>query len=196
MRLIGLTGRSGSGKSTVGSIASEIGITVFDCDAIYREMTSKPTACLDAIRDAFGDETVRDGALYRPALREKVFSDPLLLQELNSITARFMAQEIKIRMRAIDAPMVILDAPTLFESGFDVFCDRILCVIASDETCIQRITKRDGIDESAARIRLTQQHSQAFFVEQCDIILYNEGDEAEFRKEALAVLLALQKGEI
>lgn len=196
MRLIGMTGRSGSGKSTVGSVALELGIPVLDCDAIYRELTSRPTELLYAIRDTFGDETVRDGALYRPALREKVFADQRELEKLNSLTARFMTCELKERLSLICAPLVILDAPTLFESGLDAICDCLLCVTASDDACIHRIELRDGIDYEAASLRLANQHSKIFFEDRCDIILYNDGERDSFRQEAFAVLTKLQRGEI
>ena len=191
MRLIGLTGRSGCGKTTVGQIARSMGIPVLDCDEIYREMTSSPSPCLHAIANAFGDETVRDGALYRPALRQKVFFDPNALQELNSITAQYMRPEIDSRIAEIDASIVLLDAPTLFQSGLDTACDLILCVIASDEVCIERIMKRDNIDDVSAKNRLENQYSNEFFIEHCDLVIYNENDRDVLCKDVYAVLHTL-----
>ncbi len=196
MRLIGMTGRSGAGKTTVGVCAKEMGIPVLDCDAIYRELTSGPSDCLRAIQKTFGEETVRFGALYRPALREKVFADREAMKQLHSITALFMARELRSRLEHIDASMVILDAPTLFESGLDAICHRLLCVISTDEFCLRRIIRRDRIGEADARARLAQQHSNAFLIEHCDIVLFNEGTEESFRTEAFTVLSALQKGGI
>ncbi len=196
MRLIGLTGRSGCGKTTVGAIARTMGIPVLDCDVIYREMTTSPSACLQAIAETFGTETVRDGTLYRPALREKVFSDPEALQKLNMLTAHYMRPEIESRLVSLNAPVVLLDAPTLFQSGLDSACDLILCVIASDETCIARIMQRDGIARDEANNRLANQFKNDFFIEHCDIVLYNEDDRDAFRDDASAVLNALRKGEI
>lgn len=196
MRLIGLTGRSGCGKTTVGAVAHALGIPVLDCDVIYREMTSSPSACLQAIAQAFGSQTVRGGTLYRPALREIVFSDPEALHTLDSITAAHMRPEIMARLAELDAPIVLLDAPTLFQSGLDAACDLILGVLASDETCIERIKKRDGIDCVAAKKRLENQYSNEFFIEHCDIVLYNENNEETFFNDAAEVLSALRKGEI
>lgn len=195
MRLIGLTGRSGSGKSTVGDCARAQGIPCLDCDAIYREVTSHPGACLTAIRDTFGADTVRDGALYRPALRQKVFSDPEAMRQLNALTAQYLSQEVLDRLQPLAKELAILDAPTLFACGMDVYCEQVLGVLAPDSLCIQRIMRRDGIDEAAARQRLAQQPSNAFFAQHCDVLLYNEGSEDAFRADAIAVLQALKTGE-
>ncbi len=191
MRLIGMTGRSGCGKTTVGEVARAMKIPVLDCDAIYREMTSAPSPCLVAIAQTFGNDTVRDGALYRPALRQKVFLDPEAMQKLNVLTAQYMKPEIERRLALEDAPIVLLDAPTLFQSGLDEMCDLVLGVIASDETCIQRIIKRDGIDLASAKQRLENQYPNAFFIERCDALLYNEGGVETFCKDAHEVLHAI-----
>jgi len=194
MRLIGLTGRSGCGKSTVGAVARKMEIPVLDCDEIYRQMTSAPSACLREIAQTLGKETVRDGALYRPVLRQIVFSDPDALHALNEITAKHMRPEIENRLAELDAPIALLDAPTLFQSGLHENCDLILGVISSDEQCISRIVKRDGIDRSAAQKRLEQQYTNEFFVEHCDIVLYNENDRETFQKDAEAFLNMLLSG--
>lgn len=196
-RLIGLTGRSGAGKSTAGDCAREAGIPVLDCDALYREMTSSPTDCLRAIGEAFGGEAIRGGALNRPFLREVVFSDREGLETLNRITAQYMEKELFRLFREEDAlrraPMVMLDAPTLFESGLNVLCDRILCVTAPEEVSVARICRRDGVDESAARTRLAKQHDDGFFSSRCDIVLRNDGSPEDFRRDVRGALERLQQ---
>lgn len=191
-RLIGLTGRSGAGKSTAGDCARELGIPVLDCDALYRQMTSSPTDCLRAIGETFGEEAVRGGVLNRPVLREKVFSDRDELKKLNAITAHYMEQEIRRLLETdpafCDGSEVLLDAPTLFESGLDAICERVLCVTAPEEDCVRRICLRDGIAPSAARTRLSQQHTDAFFAAHCDVVLHNDGTEEEFRKRVCDAL--------
>ncbi|MBR5263639.1 MAG: dephospho-CoA kinase [Clostridia bacterium] len=196
MRLIGLTGRSGCGKTTVGELAREKGFLVLDCDAIYKEITSSPGACLDAIRDTFGAETVCDGKLYRPALREKVFSDPLEMEKLNALTARYMGEEIRSRLANATEAQVLLDAPTLFQSGMDKKCDLIIGVLASDEDCIRRITARDGISAADAARRLAQQPSEEFYKKNCHVCLENRTDPVTFRRQAEQLLASLQKGEL
>lgn len=195
-RLIGLTGRSGAGKSTAGDSALALGIPVLDCDGIYRRLTSSPTDCLRAIGETFGEEAIRGETLNRPFLREKVFSDRGELEKLNRITAKYMEREL-LRLLREDAalrgaPMVILDAPTLFESGLDALCDRILCVTAPEADCVRRICRRDGIGEAAAYARLKQQRSDDFFASHCDVILRNEGTAEDFRSAAADAWKALQ----
>ncbi len=195
MRLIGLTGKSGSGKSTLCVCARSLGIPVLDCDAIYRELTDAPSDCLEAIRNTFGEQTVRDGALYRPALREMVYHNEAAMEQLNAITATYMKTEVFARLSELDAPLAILDAPTLFACGMDACCDVLLCVIAPEQDCVRRICKRDGISEQQAKLRLRQQPSDDFLIENCDLVLYNEGSQELFEADALALLNALRKGE-
>ena len=196
MRLIGLTGRSGCGKTTVGELAKTMGFLVLDCDAIYKEITSRPGACLDAIRDTFGFEVVREGKLYRPALREKVFSDQGEMEKLNALTARYMGEEIRSRLAKASEELVLLDAPTLFQSGMDQKCDLIIGVLASEEDCIRRITARDGISAADAARRLAQQPSEEFYKKNCHVCLENRTDPVTFRRQAEQLLASLQKGEL
>ena len=196
-RLIGLTGRSGAGKSTAGDCAREMGIPVLDCDALYRQMTSSPTECLCAIGETFGEEAVRGGTLNRPFLRETVFSDREAMGKLNRITATYMEKELfrlfqEETLR--NAPTVLLDAPTLFESGLNVLCDRILCVTAPEERAVERICRRDGIDETAARARLAQQKEEGFFASHCDVLLRNDGTPEDFREDVREALERLRRG--
>ncbi|MCH5184212.1 MAG: threonylcarbamoyl-AMP synthase [Oscillospiraceae bacterium] len=197
-RLIGLTGRSGTGKSTAGNCAREMGIPVLDCDELYRQMTASPTACLRAIGETFGEEAVRGGTLNRPFLRGTVFSDREAMEKLNRITAIYMEKELFRLFREEETlrnvPMVLLDAPTLFESGLNVLCDRILCVIAPEERAIERICRRDGIDETAARARLEQQKEDRFFASHCDILLRNDGTPEDFREDVREALERLRRG--
>lgn len=196
-RLIGLTGRSGAGKSTAGTCAREMGIPVLDCDELYRQMTASPTDCLRAIGDAFGKEAVRGGTLNRPFLRETVFSHREAMEKLNRITAHYMEKELFRLFREEEplrnAPMVLLDAPTLFESGLNVLCDRILCVTAPEEVSVARICRRDRIDEGAARARLARQHDDAFFAAHCDEVLRNDRSPEDFRADVRRALERLRE---
>lgn len=194
MRLIGLTGRSGSGKTTASEAAKELGYLVLDCDRVYAELTSQMTPCLRAIGETFGEDTVKDGKLYRPALREKVFSDPSAMEKLNALTARFVGEEIHVRTAASSAEYVLLDAPTLFQSGLDPLCDFIVAVVAPEEDCVSRIVSRDGISESEARRRLAHQPSAEFFREHCHGILENDGSREALYKKAIDTFSAIQKG--
>lgn len=195
MRIIGLTGRSGSGKTTVASIAETMGIPVLDCDRIYDEITSRPTPCLAAIASVFGEDSVRDGKLCRSVLREKVFSDAESMTKLNALTARYMGDEVRNRMASLSSQVVLLDAPTLFQSGMDSECEFVIGVIAPEEDCVRRIMARDAIPREAACLRLAQQPSAEFYLEKCRFILENTGGIDLLRENTSNLLLNILKGE-
>ncbi len=181
MRLIGLCGRSGSGKSSFSKIASEYGIITIDCDAVYKELVSRPSECLMELQEAFGDEIITDGVLNRRVLAPIVFSDNEKLQILNSITHKHITAEIKkILAKIPDNSIVLLDAPTLFESGLDKECESVVAVVCNDEICLQRIVQRDGISKDAAHARLNNQKSLEFYYKNCNYVLENNGTEDEF----------------
>lgn len=182
MRLIGLCGRSGSGKSCFCDIAASCGIKIIDCDEVYREMISKPSPCLSELETEFGSDIINQNALDRKKLAKIVFSDPEKLKMLNTITHRHIKNKIGEILGSFDeSDSVILDAPTLFESGLDSVCELIIGVVASDELCLKRITERDGITESEARARLDNQYSSEYIIENCDIIIYNDSSFSDYK---------------
>ena len=190
MRIVGLTGRSGSGKTSVCIAARDLGIEVMNCDLVYREMTSRPSPLLSAIGRSFGKVAVAGGSLNRSVLREIVFADRKALKRLNSLTARYMGKEIRKLADSVaeKTNILLLDAPTLFETGTDSYCDYVIGVIANEEDCISRLILRDGISEEEARIRLRNQLPESYFLEHCDVILENRGDMKELYDASVKVL--------
>ena len=154
MKIIGLCGGSGSGKGSVCRLFAEYSILSIDTDSVYRKMTEGDSECMRALKAAFGEKiSQEDGSLDRKALRALVFSadDAKKNREvLNAITHKFILDETRRiieRERIRGAAAVIVDAPLLFESGFDRECDVIVSVIADEDTRISRIVLRDGISE-------------------------------------------------
>lgn len=194
MRLIGLCGRSGSGKSSFCSVAKECGLTVIDCDAVYKELVSKPTECLKEIGENFGNEYIKDGYLDRKALAKIVFSDREKLTCLNAVTHKHIRIEIDRILKALpDDSTVILDAPTLFESGIDQICEHIVSVIATDEFCKARIIARDRISEEQALSRLSNQPKNDFLIEHSDTVIYNDTTFEAFLEASRDIALALKE---
>ncbi|MBR4467117.1 MAG: dephospho-CoA kinase [Clostridia bacterium] len=192
MRYIGLTGRSGTGKSIVASCARKMKIPTVDCDRLYRSMTDRPSPLQEAVVRSFGPESVAGGMLNRPYLRKAVFNDPLALNELNCLTGLYIGEfldDLAESMRGCS--MVLLDAPTLYQTGIDRKCERVICLLSSDEDCVKRIVSRDGISESDARIRLQNQLPDAFYLEKTKDIIMNSGTEAELRQKANALLKSM-----
>lgn len=177
MKIIGLTGGSGTGKGTVAARMRTLGAGWVDADAVYRTLCAENREMLDALDAAFGGVTDQNGALDRPKLAKIVFSDPEKLAQLNRITTPYIRKASLNAIRAQSAcPIVLYDAPTLFEAGADDFCDGVVAVLAPHDTRVSRIIARDGLTEEAARARIDAQPSDAFYREKCAYIIENNGD--------------------
>ena len=182
--LVGLCGRSGSGKGYVSALFSEIGIPSVDTDAVYREMTSAAeelSPCMKELAERFGDAVVsEDGSLNRSVMRGLVFSgDAKALADLNRITHRHILEKTMEKAKELaenGADIILIDAPLLFESGFDSFCACTVCVTAPEETVIRRIMRRDGISKEDAGKRLAVQKPAAELREKSDFEIVNDAD--------------------
>ena len=179
-KVIGLTGRSGAGKSAAAAIFQKQGIPVIDADAVYHGILSAKNACTEELVSTFGREILGgDGLVDRKKLGNAVFgreNTPALLHSLNTITHKYIMAEIRAlvqayREKAVRA--VLLDAPQLFEANADRDCDLVLGIVAPDEICISRIMARDGIERTAAERRLAAQHSVEYFRERCTAVIEN-----------------------
>ena len=191
MKVIGLCGGSGSGKGMVSGIFLEIGIPSIDTDAVYREMTLSDSSCMRALRQEFGDEVVNSlGGLDRTRLGSIVFNDPSRLKILNKIAHSFILDETRRRIaiyRDEGFPAAIVDAPVLFESGFDLECDEVICVIADKESRIKRIMSRDRITREAAEKRIASQMPDEILISKCDHVIYNNSDIESLREEIITL---------
>ncbi len=195
MRLIGLCGRSGSGKSSFCKAAQQQGVIVIDCDAVYKELVSKPTPCLKEIEENFGSSVIKNDSLDRKTLANIVFTNREKLLLLNSITHKHIRASInEILENLTPDSTVILDAPTLFESGIDGICDHIVGIIASDEACIERIITRDGIPREKAVLRLSNQLSNDFIIEHSDTVIYNDSTKEALFEASTSVIALLKRG--
>ncbi len=194
MLVIGLTGGSGTGKGVVSLSFLKHNIASIDTDAIYRELTSKKDSpCLSALRAEFGESIISEsGALDRRALAEIVFAEgaEYKRERLNKLTHGFIIQELKDRIPVLEKQGcfgVLIDAPLLFESGFDKECDIILCVISEKDTRIKRIIKRDGITEEMAERRICSQLDDEYLIAHSDFTVYNNGDIEELETEVAKI---------
>lgn len=196
MKIIGLCGGSGSGKGAVSSLFDAYGIPSIDTDAVYHDITSHPSDCLDALASEFGPSVVNAGRLDRATLREIVFNAPgsaEKLNRLNAITHKYIIDETEKIISAYEKDGfrgVIIDAPLLFESGLDKRCDTVIAVLANREVRIARIMLRDGITLDAARARIDSQLSDAELVNRANIIIRNDGTIDELKS---AVRLAYEQ---
>lgn len=196
MRIIGLTGGSGTGKGTFAALLRDKGAGWVDADAVYRTLCAQNRDMLHALDTAFGGVLDENGALDRPKLAAIVFSDPAKLRQLNAITLPYIRAASLDAMRAQgDCPFVLYDAPTLFEVGADDLCERVIGVLADTEVRVSRIMARDGLDEAAARARVAAQPDAAFYRARCQYIVENNGGLADLQRQADAIFEVLRKGD-
>lgn len=176
-RVIGLTGQSGAGKTTVSRVFSQNGFAVIDADIISREVTEKGQPCLTELSEAFGSDIVNsDGTLNRKRLGSIVFSDREKLRQLNGIIYPYIIYRIISRIDELSEEgreLILLDAPTLFEANADDLCDLIISVTADESIRMSRIIARDNITPEAAKKRFESQYSEHFFVNHSDFVIIN-----------------------
>ena len=192
MLTVGLTGPSGAGKGIIASLFARFGVPSIDTDRVYHDLLIPPSACLDELKEAFGKGILLpDGTLDRRALASLVFSEggTQNLAALNRITHRHILEKTKDILAAYEAegvPAVLVDAPQLFESGFDRECGFILSVLAPFDLRLARVMERDGLDEERGRARLEASHTDEFFRERSDAVIINNGSidslESEVRR--------------
>ncbi len=180
-KVIGLCGRSGSGKGYVCNRFLQYGIPSIDTDKVYRDILSREgSECLFELIHEFGESIAVDGKLDRRALASIVFAkgNEDKLRRLNEISHKHILKETRLMISQYEkegAGAVIVDAPVLFESGFDSICDITLCVTAPDSVCIRRICERDGRSEEEAKSRLASQKSVSELREICSFEIVNDG---------------------
>ena len=184
--IIGITGGTGCGKTTLLKVIAEKGGLILDCDAIYHQLLATDASLLNAIENRFPG-TVEDGHLQRKKLGSVVFSDESALLDLNKITHSAIKEEV-LRQLESRPKLAAIDAIALFEGGLAELCGITVAVTAPAEVRVQRLMKRDSISEDYARSRIAAQHDEAWFRQRCDWILENNGTEMQFREKCLAFL--------
>ena len=184
--IIGITGGTGCGKTTLLNLIAARGGLILDCDAIYHELLISDKAMLEAIENRFPG-VVENGALNRKKLGAIVFADENALLDLNRITHAAVKTEVLRRLEA--APVLAaIDAIGLFEGNLAPLCDVTVAVTAPEEARVKRLMLRDDISEDYARRRIRAQHREDWFRERCDYVLSNNGTLDAFATNCLAFL--------
>lgn len=184
-KIIGLTGMSGAGKSTVSRTFAECGYTVIDCDVCAREAAAEKGFLDETARRFTPDIIDPDGTLNRRKTADRIFSSAADRTLYNRIIYPYITYIIIEKIRAAESD-VLLDAPTLFEARLDGLCSGIVSVCADVTVCAERIRLRDGITAEQAAARLSSQHDAAFFRGISDICIENNGSREELISAAKA----------
>lgn len=170
--VVGITGGTGCGKTTVLSVLQSMGFSTIDCDALYHKMLEEGGELIEKIGEAF-PETVENGVLHRKKLGNIVFGDPAALDRLSKITDGAVDKRVQMVIEYAQGPVAV-DAIRLFESGLATRCDTTIAVTAPPEVRAARLMAREGISEEYARKRIAAQQDDEYFARRCDLVLVND----------------------
>lgn len=179
MRIIGVTGSSGSGKSTLTKVLSkELMAQAIYADEVVKQMQKKDTKYYEKIVETFGNQILDENKeINRKKLAKIIFSEKTSLKQMNELTKIYVLEEIKKQIKKAKTNTVIIDAPTLIESGLNKDCDIVIAIVCSRKTQIERICKRDKIEEKEAIARLKSQKSNEYYKKNADYVVKNDGGE-------------------
>lgn len=194
MRVIGLTGGIGSGKSTVSRLLAELGATVLDADKVAHQLYEPGKEAWEALVAEFGQGILTPtGAIDRAKLGGMVFSEPEALKRLN----RIMHPRIFHRLRDIlreylqqGLGVVVVEAAVLLEAGWTPLVDEVWVTVASEETVVARLQQK-GLSPEQARARLRSQLPVEDKLKAAQVVIPNDGDLEELRRRVEALWQSL-----
>ena len=195
MKIIGVTGNSGSGKSTVCKIIKEnYDARIIDADEVAKSLTSSDTQYLQEIIKTFGTDILDENRkLNRKKLADIVFKNKNQKELLDKITFKYVVNQINEEIRKIhNCKYILLDVPLLFESSLNKICNITIGVIAQEEVKIKRIIKRDNISYESAKSRLNSQPNDEFYIKKCNYIIGNEGNLEKIKGQINLIFKTLQ----
>lgn len=197
MKVLGITGGIGAGKSTVTEALVRMGAAVVDADRVARKVMEPGEQAYTEIVRSFGKGILNsDGTVNRKALADIVFTDENKLKILNEITHPCIFRQMQTEMVEAKAELVVLDVPLLFSADFPIVCDKTLAVLAPEELRIQRVMSRDGCTEEKVLERMAVQMSEEDLRKRADFVIVNdEGMEKVLRQTQEIYEKMTEKGE-
>ena len=195
MKVIGLTGGTGSGKSVVSQCLQNAGAAIIDADFIAHEIIRRGKPAYTELVSYFGDQILMEnGEIFRRKLGEIVFREKEKLEFLNRCTHKYIAQEITAQIQKMkelkQAKLIIIDAPRLVEAGRVDICDAIWVVYAEEEVRARRVMQRDGITYEIAKARIGNQMTWAEYQSYAQEVIDNSDTVEKVQKQ---VDLLMQK---
>lgn len=195
MITVGITGRSGCGKSTVTACFAARGVPVADADQISRQVLQPGSPVLAQLAARFGGDILSgEGVLDRRLLADRAFATPEGKADLDAITHPAIVRRIEAARQAAQAagsPLFVIDGAVLVGSVIDGIWDRLIVVTAPYEVSVARIVARDGIRPEMARRRLDAQLPEAALAARADFLLVNDGTQEQLRRQAGALAARL-----
>lgn len=195
--IIGLTGQTGAGKSTVSNLFRTMNMPVIDADVVARKVLDEDKSLILRLAEIFGNDIInKDKSLNRGLLASRAFSSKENVEKLNKIM--FPAITLKMNkdindLKNLSCEFIILDAPLLFESKLNELCTTVISVVADYNTRLDRIVTRDKITIELAKKRMSMQKSEEFFKNNSDFILDGGAKLDCFLQEAAQLIYKLRK---
>lgn len=172
--VIGITGGIGSGKSTLATMLRNLGYPVYDTDREARRLQNEHSQLVSAISSLFGNAIYQNGALNRPVVAERVFSNPSLLQQLTELVHPVVKADFLQWISQQEAKIVFIESAVLLEGKFDSLTDSIIVVTASEDIRIQRVMQRDGISPEHVKARMQHQLPEEEKIKRADKVIYTD----------------------
>lgn len=193
-RVIGLTGQTGAGKSTVAEYARELSCEIISADKVAREALQKGSSVLKTLAELFGCDIIdSDGECVRSLLAQRAFSSRENTELLNRTTHPWIIRRTKEYIDMIpQGRLIVFDAPQLFESGAQTLCESVIAVVAPAATRLDRIMKRDGISRDAALLRINAQHGEDYYTSRADYIIDGSKPLDHVRQETERIINELE----
>ena len=195
--IVGLTGPTGAGKSTVSKIFERACYKVINADEIARTIMEPGGVCASQLTLAFGKSILNaDGTINRKRLAEKAFASQGATKMLNDIThPQIFLKTLERCREAIDSgsPLILFDAPVLFESNSDIMCDAVVSVIAPKETRIERLMQRDSLPRQAIEQRISAQHPDEFYTQRSDYVINGGASLEDTERQTREIIEKLEK---
>ncbi len=181
MLIIGLTGGIGSGKSTIAELFIKRGIRVIDADIVYKELSKPGQVLYNEIIKVFGPEFLTPGATIDfKKLSETIFHNDEQRLKLNAITHPVVRDEVLKEAKALkNQQMAVIVVPLLFESGFDAFCDKVVCVYVDLRTQVSRVMSRDRVNRDEALLKIIAQWPMKHKARLSDYVIDNSNTMSE-----------------
>ncbi len=195
--VVGLTGPIGSGKSTVAKIFCDNGYKLIDADVLARKVVEKGSKTLSELAKCFGEDIINpDGTLNRSLLATRAFENKDMTDNLNNITHPAILELVKENIKEYEHngyTKIIYEAPVLFESNSDKFCDKVVSVISYKSQRIARVKKRDNMSDNDIENRLNAQFDDSYYIEKSDFVIYNNSSYEDLNKAVLEVVSKLNE---